>query len=245
MKRTFALVVGLTLSFFAVSSFVSVNTVEAATAKKMKIGKFTGQIQIKLADGSIIGVVPGAAVPDIPAGAEIVVVSGTAEFTVGGTKVTASAGDSFSYSAPSGGGASIAATGSTSNIEVAVGGTKATLSSGDAVTAPTTAGAGSLKVTAGNVPVQTGSAPAVPMTSASAPVEVVAVEAAAPTTTTQTKTTVVQVDADATQTQIDAIIEAVGLDAATVTVVTVENASQNETIEDLEGIATDVSPSAP
>ena len=36
---------------------------------EMKILSFTGQVQIKMADGSVIGVVPGAPIPEIPAGA--------------------------------------------------------------------------------------------------------------------------------------------------------------------------------
>ncbi|MEK7744051.1 MAG: hypothetical protein AAB578_06650, partial [Elusimicrobiota bacterium] len=112
-----------------------------AAAPSMKIVSFTGQIQIKNPDGSITGVVPGAPLPEIPAGAEIQVLTGEAVFQSGDTVVQANAGDTFSFSAPAAGGqVSIAAVGEKTEIKVVVGKTEATLGKGDAVSVTAAAG---------------------------------------------------------------------------------------------------------
>ncbi|MEK7746367.1 MAG: hypothetical protein AAB576_06860, partial [Elusimicrobiota bacterium] len=126
-----------------------------AAAPSMKIVSFTGQIQIKNPDGSITGVVPGAPLPEIPAGAEIQVLTGEAVFQSGDTVVQANAGDTFSFSAPAAGGqVSIAAVGEKTEIKVVVGKTEATLGKGDAVSVTAEAGkASQLAATAGEVSV--------------------------------------------------------------------------------------------
>jgi len=123
----------------------------------MKIVSFTGQVQVKMADGSVIGIVPGAPVPAIPKDAEVVVLSGQAVFSVGNTVVTADKGDSFSFDVQ-GGKVEIAATGSKTEIAVSVGGSQAALGSGDAVSVGATqAGKAEISCTAGEVSVVTGS----------------------------------------------------------------------------------------
>ncbi|MFH1725766.1 MAG: hypothetical protein ABII00_14240 [Elusimicrobiota bacterium] len=120
---------------------------------KMQIVSFTGQVQIKLEDGSIIGVVPGAPVPEIPEGAEIVVVSGEAVFESEGTVVTAAKGDSFTFdSGPDG--VQIAATGATTSLQVTAGKAEAVVNSGNAIAVKGRGiGKGRLKVVAGQVTV--------------------------------------------------------------------------------------------
>ncbi len=145
----------MTLAVAAVLAVSVTNFAFAAKTKKMKIVSFTGQVQIKLKDGSIIGLVPGAPVPNIPSGAEVIIVSGKAVFDAGGTIVTASKGDSFTFNT-SGNTVKIAATGSKTNITVKVGKTSAALTSGSAVAVETTGKTTTLSVTAGSVAVTSG-----------------------------------------------------------------------------------------
>ncbi|MFC1678628.1 hypothetical protein ACFL2T_00210, partial [Elusimicrobiota bacterium] len=147
---------------------------------------FTGQVQIKMEDGSIVGVVPGAPVPEIPEGAEIVVVSGEAVFEAGGTVVTATKGDSFTFDT-SAGAVQIAATGTTSSIQVTVGKTEAVVESGSAVQVTGKGqGKGELKVTEGTAAVTTAGVTTTLTQGQTAPVEapitVVAAPEPAPTT---------------------------------------------------------------
>jgi len=236
MKKLFVLVVGLTFSLAAIST-ISVSPVMAAkkSSKKLKIKSFTGQIQIKLADGSIIGVVPGAEMPDIPVGAEVVVISGEAVFESGGTVITASAGDSFSFTADAGG-VQIAATGSKTEITVTVGKTEATVTSGDAVTVKGSGqGGGELKVTAGEVVVVSGGKTqtlSVGETVATAPATGNPTQEAPPGDAPPV---------DDASPEDDAPEDAPPADDPAV-----DNPNQNEAVEDEEGIVTDdVSPSSP
>ncbi|HBL15359.1 MAG TPA: hypothetical protein DD417_00985 [Elusimicrobia bacterium] len=120
---------------------------------EMKILSFTGQVQIKMADGSVIGVVPGAPIPEIPAGAEIVVISGEAVFQAGNTVISANKGDSFTF-AVSEGRIEVAATGTGSSIQVTVGKTEATVETGDKISVTGQGqGKGELKVMEGSVAV--------------------------------------------------------------------------------------------
>ncbi|MBI5242446.1 MAG: hypothetical protein HY922_02030, partial [Elusimicrobia bacterium] len=135
----------------------------AQEAPKMKILSFTGQIQIRTADGSVIGVVPGAAIPDIPPGAQIQVLTGNAVFQSGDTVVKAAAGDSFSYgAAATAAGApaqvQIAALGDKTKLSVSVGKTEAVMRNGDAISVTASAGKGpaQLQVTSGQVSMTTG-----------------------------------------------------------------------------------------
>ena len=213
-----------------------------AASNKLTIKSFTGQIQIKLADGSIIGVVPGAAIPDIPAGAEIVIVSGEATFSSGGTVVTAKQGDSFSYTSSNSGQVSIAATGSNSNISVTVGKTQAIVKSGSAVQVSGAGqGSGELKVTTGEATLTTDGKTSQLGTGES---QTVSMPTTTTTTSTPTETTkaTLEVETGTTQAEIDAILTTIGLTADQVVVT---NPAADEAIEEEEGIAGDVSPSSP
>ena len=128
----------------------------AAEAPKMQILSFTGQIQIKVGN-EIIGVVPGGKMPDIPAGAEIIIVSGEAVLQAGNTVIKADGGDSFTYNTGKGGGVEIAATGDKTTLSVTVGGTEAKVGSGDKIEVVGKGnGGGELKVIAGSVEVTSG-----------------------------------------------------------------------------------------
>lgn len=128
------------LAAFALLLSPAVHAQGGSAQPAMKVISFTGQIQIKMPDGSIVGIVPGAAIPDIPAGAEVTVISGEAVLTAGGVAVEANAGDSFTYSvdAKSGQATIKVETGSVSVIsggttsEVAAGGSANLSSSGTA-----------------------------------------------------------------------------------------------------------------
>lgn len=234
MKRLFA-AAALALTLVGGTAF-------AQTAQKMKIKSFTGQIQIKLADGSIIGVVPGAAIPDIPAGAEIVVVSGEATFSAGGTEVSAKAGDSFSYSAPAAGGVGISATGANTNITVKVGGTSAVVKSGSAVSVTGTGATGSLAVTSGEASVTSGGTTTTLAQGQTKTVTVTTPAPSAPAATPTTKAVVVVKEG----TSVETVLAAAGLTTNTATVVVIaNNANAEEALETELGIATDVSPSSP
>ena len=77
---------------------------------------------------------PGAPLPEIPAGAEIQVLTGEAVFQSGETVVQANAGDTFSFNAPAAGGqVSIATVGDKTEIKVVVGKSEASLGKGDSV----------------------------------------------------------------------------------------------------------------
>lgn len=126
-KRLVAMIAALMLS--------GVGGAFAQDSLAMKIVSFTGQIQIKTPDGSVVGVVPGAPIPNIPPGAEIQVLSGDAVFQTGQTVVKANAGDAFTFSAPpSAGGApqqvQIAAVGDKTELQIVSGKTEATVGKG-------------------------------------------------------------------------------------------------------------------
>ncbi|MDE2293786.1 MAG: hypothetical protein KGL53_17145, partial [Elusimicrobia bacterium] len=106
----------------------------AQAAGKMKVVSFTGQVQFRLPDGSIVGIVPGAAVPELPSGSQATVVSGEAVFATGsGVSVSAKEGDSFGYTASADGGAQVAALTSGTSVKVAVGSSEATVAGGTTV----------------------------------------------------------------------------------------------------------------
>ncbi|MBI3299540.1 MAG: hypothetical protein HYZ75_15355 [Elusimicrobia bacterium] len=116
------------LAFTASASFAAAPT----PAPALTLTSFTGQIQIKLADGTIQGVVPGASAISIPAGAQVTIISGEAVMTgADGVVVSANAGDSFSFNSVNGQ-TQIAATG-TGEITVTIGTTEATLGAGDTI----------------------------------------------------------------------------------------------------------------
>jgi len=128
-KRLVAMIAALMLS--------GVGGVFAQDTLAMKIVSFTGQIQIKTPDGSVVGVVPGAPIPNIPPGAEIQILSGDAVFQTGQTVVKANAGDAFTYTAAPAAGpgapqqTSITAVGDKTELLVSNGKTEATVAKGD------------------------------------------------------------------------------------------------------------------
>lgn len=119
----------------------------------MRILSFTGQLQIKVGN-EVIGVVAGGKMPEIPTGAEVIVVSGEAVFQAGDMVVKASGGDSFAFSAGKSGAIELAPTGDKTSLTVTVGGAEAKLETGDkiAVSAPSS-GKAEIKVVTGSVSV--------------------------------------------------------------------------------------------
>lgn len=171
----------------------------AADPVKLNILSFTGQIQIKIGN-EVIGVVPGGKMPDIPAGAEIIIVSGEAVLQSGNTTIKADGGDSFSFNAGKGGGVQIAATGDKTAITVSIGGTEASLQKGDKVeVVGKGTGGGELKVLAGSVEVTSGGK--TETVAAGKSVEAAPTQtAAAPTTTEPTSTEPASTETTTTET---------------------------------------------
>lgn len=145
----------LLASIVLVAGLAAGAVAQPKAAPKMQILSFTGQIQIKVGN-EVIGVVAGGKIPDIPAGAEVIVVTGEAVLQAGDTVVKADAGSSFAFTASDAGAVQIAATGDKS-VAVTVGGAEAVVSKGDkievAVAAP---GKAEVKVVTGNVEVNVG-----------------------------------------------------------------------------------------
>ncbi|MBI3288410.1 MAG: hypothetical protein HYZ74_02690 [Elusimicrobia bacterium] len=79
---------------------------QAATPKPVKLNSVTGSVQIKTASG-VMTVKAGEPIPEIPAGAEITVLTGDAVVESGGVTVKANAGDSFTVGAGKDGAISI------------------------------------------------------------------------------------------------------------------------------------------
>lgn len=96
---------------FAVADVAVAGTPDSIPAATTKLSGVTGTVKIKLANGSTLTVNKGDAMPVIPAGATIEVVSGAAVVESGGVTVTANAGDSFSFGS--------SATGATTVVVVA------------------------------------------------------------------------------------------------------------------------------
>lgn len=96
---------------FAVVGTAFAQAPDSIPAATTKLSGVTGTVKIKLANGSTLTVNKGDAMPVIPAGATIEVVSGAAVVESGGVTVTANAGDSFSFGT--------SATGATSVVVVA------------------------------------------------------------------------------------------------------------------------------
>lgn len=94
----------------AVNAFAAApDSIPAAAPAAIKMTNVTGEVQIKTA-GGVMTVKKGEPIPDIPAGAEIIVVSGEATVESGGLTVKAGAGDSFTVT-PGASGIAIAVTG--------------------------------------------------------------------------------------------------------------------------------------
>lgn len=219
----------MTLAVAAVMAFSVTNFAFAQKVKSMKIVSFTGQVQIKLKDGSIIGVVPNAKIPDIPAGAEVIVVSGEAVFQAGDTVVTAAKGDSFSFNT-SGNSVTVAATGSNTNLKVAVGGAEAAVKSGSSVAVKTTGKKAEISVASGSVAVTSGGTTQTLSEGQSTTTQT----SGTSSSTTQTQTT--QTTTDSTDT---GTTDAGTTDSGTTT--TVENPSQNIQVAP----PSEISPSSP
>ncbi|MBI4423582.1 MAG: hypothetical protein HY554_07645 [Elusimicrobia bacterium] len=125
---------------------------EEKKAPTMKILSFTGQVQIKIGN-EVIGVVPGGKIPDIPAGAEVIIVSGEAVMQSGDTVVKADAGTSFTFNTNDAGSVQIGGTGDKA-ISVTVGGSEAKIEKGTTVeVAVASEGKAEIKVTAGQASV--------------------------------------------------------------------------------------------
>lgn len=108
MNRKFFAAMLLTLGLAGFASAQEGGKVPAAPT--LKIVSFTGQIKITYKIGDKVkelNILPGAEVPEVPAGANITIISGKATFSTGGTSIQANSGDSFSFTATaSAGGAS-------------------------------------------------------------------------------------------------------------------------------------------
>ncbi|MFH1723631.1 MAG: hypothetical protein ABII00_03300 [Elusimicrobiota bacterium] len=153
MNRFCVATVVMTLTL-AVASGVHAKPSKPAKGKaavKMKILSFTGKLGFMLPDGKVVSVDAGAPIPEIPEGAEIVVLSGEALFEAGGVIVRADEGDSFTFDA-SAGAVQIAATGKNTSLRVTAGGTEAIVGSGDAISVTSVAsGRVQLTVVSGDV----------------------------------------------------------------------------------------------
>ena len=101
----------------------------------IKLSGVTGEVKIKTAGGTMT-VKAGEPVPEIPAGSEIIVVSGDANVAVGGTTIKAGAGDSFTVTPSGSGSASIAVTGGLISVSEA-GGAPKDVAKGEGLTVST------------------------------------------------------------------------------------------------------------
>lgn len=133
LKAVFVLALAMAAGLVAVPSIQAA----PAAAPQMRVVSFTGHIQIKIGK-DIIGVPPGVKAPVIPAGAEIIIITGEAVLQSGDTVVQAKAGDSFTFNAtPAAAGqpaaVQIAATGDKTAVKVVVGKTEATVTKGDVI----------------------------------------------------------------------------------------------------------------
>lgn len=101
----------------------------------IKLSGVTGEVKIKTAGGTMT-VKAGEPIPEVPAGAEIIVVSGDVTVAVGGTTIKAGAGDSFTVTPSGSGSASIAVTGGLVAVSEA-GGAPKDLAKGESLTVST------------------------------------------------------------------------------------------------------------
>ncbi len=109
-KFLFAAILASAVTASAVNAFAATpDSIPAAAPAAIKLAGVTGEVKIKTANG-VMTVKKGEPVPDIPAGAEIIVVSGEATVESGGLTVKAGAGDSFTVT-PGASGIAIAVTG--------------------------------------------------------------------------------------------------------------------------------------
>lgn len=124
--------------------------VASAASAAMSVTNFTGTISVTVGGVTKTYTAGKDAAPVIPAGAEVAVVSGKADFKSGNVTVTANSGDSFAFSE---GASGVGITGKSGAVTVAAGGASAKVSSGQGVAVQAGGRGATISVTAGTVPV--------------------------------------------------------------------------------------------
>lgn len=152
----------ITLQFLAalITSFPAAAVIEPRDPPaRMKITRLTGEILIKSSNESI-SVLAEDKLPEIPAGAEVAVVTGEASLELGEIGVSAKKGDRLIVIEGTEGSVRIRALGATPALTVIVGQTVATIGVGDEISvAPAVRGASLISVLSGSVGIAVAGAP--------------------------------------------------------------------------------------